>query len=770
MGMASRAGATGALRRVDKSVLSGAIVLAAVVVTLALTQLILPGTGGGGTPTAILFKGLVSGLLNSLTAVGLVLLYRSHRIINFAQAALGVAGGVFVANLMSLLGWNFFIAFAAGVVVAALIGLIFQLVFVIRFFNAPRLTLTILTIAAVPAIQTATGFINQLPIFPPVADRTPEQLTGQDFSLPFEDFSFRLGSFGLDFGFAHLFAIGMSIMALLALTAFFRFSRFGVAIRAAAENTDRAKMLGVSVIALSMITWSMAGALGGLGVILDGAVRGQFATGQISPELIIVPLAAAAVARFGSYPITVAAALVITLLREAIRFSYETHVPLIDIGLLAVILIAFLLTRQRAQRAEETDATSFESAKEQRQIPKELMEIASVSIARRALLAVVGIGLIVFPLAATPGQINEAGYLILVAVSMLSLVVLTGWAGQASLGQFAFVGVAAVVGGSLTSRVGLPFWVALVIVPFFTAAFTVVMGIPALRIRGLFLAVATFVFAIAVQSALFEERYFGWLLPKSIDRPTLFFFDFEDGRSMYYLNLIVLAFAVFIVVVLRRSRPGRVLIGMRDNENNLRAFGIDPTRMRLTAFAMSGFLCGLSGVMIAHHQRAVTAPDFPLELSVNVFLYAVVGGVGSTFGVLLGALYFSMQRLVTNDLWALVVGPVGLLAVLYISPGGLAALVTSIRDGILKIVAQRRQMVVPALFADIDPAALESRLIPLAEPIPGSGLGSLPHDQRYASESGLYGRRGKAAEGATRRDDEAKLLGAAAEHAGAGTE
>lgn len=764
---ATRTGATGVIRRLDKRVLTGIIGLVAVGGTLAITQFVLPGTGDGGTPVAILFTGAVRGLLSALTAVGLVLVYRSHRIINFAQAALGVAGGVFVGNLMSLNGWNFFVAFVAGVFVAALIGLIFQLVFVIRFFNAPRLTLTILTIAAVPAIQQATTFINQLPIFPPVADRTPEQLLGQEIPLPFDDFSFKVGSFGISFGFAHLFAIGVSLLALAGLAAFFRFSRFGVAIRAAAENTDRAKMLGVSVIALSMITWTMSGALSGLGVILDGSIRGQFASGMIPPEQVIIPLGAAAVARFGSYPVTVAAAIVITLLREAIRFSYQTQVPLIDIGLLVLILVAFLLTRQRSQRAEETEATSFESAKELRQIPKEMMELASVSVTRRALLVVLAIGLIVFPLAATPGQINEAGYLILVAVSMLSLVVLTGWAGQASLGQFAFVGVAAVVGGALTARVGVPFWLALLIVPFFTAAFTVVMGIPALRIRGLFLAVATAAFAIAVQSALFEEKYFDWLLPKSVERPTLLFFDFEDGRSMYYLNLLVLAFAVFVVVVLRRSRPGRVLIAMRENENNLRSFGIDPTRMRLAAFAISGFLCGLSGFMLAHHQRAVTAADFPVDLSIDVFLYAIVGGVGSTFGVLLGALYFSLQRLVTNDLWQLFAGPVGLLVILYVSPGGLAALFTSLRDGILKIVAQRRQMIVPSLFADIDPAALESRLIPLAETIPGSGLGSLPHDLRYATESGLYGRRGRAAEGVERRDDEAKLLGAAAEHFGA---
>jgi branched-chain amino acid transport system permease protein len=758
--------ASAGLRSIDNRILGGVGVGAAAVVMLVITQLVLPGGQGKGTPMAIMFQGLVFGLLNALIAVGIVLIYRSHRIINFAQAALGVGGGVFTANLISLLGWNYFLSFAAGVLVAAGLGLIFQLFFVIRFFNAPRLALTILTIAAVPAIQFATGFISGLPIFPPLQDRTQDQLLGQNIDLPFDSFVFHVGEFNLRFGFAHVFAIAMASIALGALVMFFRYSRMGIAIRAAAENNDRAKMLGISVLALSMVAWTIAGALSGLGVVLSGSIQRQFSPGVIPPELIIVPLAAAVVGRFTSYPLTVAAAVIVTMMREALRFSYQTDVPMIDLGMFVLILVVFLLSRRRAGRSEEAEASSFESAAEQRAIPKEMLEVSGVAFARRAVVVILAIGLIVLPLAATPGQINDAGYLILVTISMLSLIPLTGWAGQASLGQFAFVAVAAVVGGALTSRVGLPFWVALVIVPFFTAAFTVVIGIPALRIRGLFLAVATFAFAIAVQAALFQEKYFDWLLPTSIDRPTLFFFDFEDGRSMYYLDLAALTFAVFLIVVLRRSRPGRVLIGLRDNENNLRSFGIDPTRMRLAAFAISGFLCGLSGVMLAHHNRAVTSGDFSAQLSIDVFLYAVVGGVGSVTGVLLGALYYALQRLITHPLWAFVIGPTGVLLILYVAPGGLAAIVTSIRDGVLKIVAQRRQMIVPALFADIDPAALEHQLIPLAEPIPGAGLQALPVDMRYAAESGLYGTRGAGKEAERSRDEEAKALGAAAEHFG----
>jgi hypothetical protein len=253
-----------------------------------------------------------------------------------------------------------------------------------------------------------------------------------------------------------------------------------------------------------------------------------------------------------------------------------------------------------------------------------------------------------------------------------------------------------------------------------------------------------------------------------VSRPHIFFIDFEDTRSMYYFSLAALAFAVFIITVLRRSRIGRILIALRENENNLRAFGVNPVRMRLLAFCIAGFLCGLAGFMLMIQQRSVTSADFQAQTSLDLFLYGVVGGVGSLFGVLTGAAYYGLHStLVKSPIWSLLVGPVGLLVILYVAPGGLASLFTSFRDGVLRIIAQRRQMVVPSLFADIDPAALEEQLIPLAEPFADAGLGALAHDRRYRSPSELYGNRGKPKSGEdSRRVEERAALGAAAESFG----
>src|SRR5207247_5266364 len=133
-----------------------------------------------------------------------------------------------------------------------------------------------------------------------------------------------------------------------------------------------------------------------------------------------------------------------------------------------------------------------------------------------------------------------------------------------------------------------------------TTVVALILGLPALRIRGLFLAVVTLAFSAAVAALLFDERYFGWLQPTNIRRPTLLFVDFEDERSMYYLCLAFLVLTILLITVLRRSRAGRVMIAMRENENDVQAFGINVVRTKLAAFALAGFICGVAGVLFAH--------------------------------------------------------------------------------------------------------------------------------------------------------------------------
>ncbi|MDQ3946670.1 MAG: ABC transporter permease [Actinomycetota bacterium] len=746
----------------------------AVFAILVLTQLLLPGSGvgGRGTPAAILFRGLVYGLVNALTAAGIILIYRTLRVVNFAQTAIGAAGATLTFELVRATPVPFPLAFVFGLATSVLVGVVVDISLVRRFFNAPRLVLTVVTIAVAGFLtETSTGIIRRLPFLPSEASRLPDDLTRpiRD-DLPFRGFHFRVGGLGVDFGFAEVFAIEVAILALLALGAFFRYTRSGVAVRAMAENTERAALLGISVGRLSTITWGLAGLLAGAGVTLTGTLQGPGVAAGFAPGVLLPALAAAVVGRMRSIPTTVAAAVGISVVTQACRFSLEDDLPLIDLGLFVVVAAGLLIQQRKVLRGGDEVASAWSASDEQRPIPKELLGVASVRNTRRVLVVLGLLAVGIYPFITSSGQTNLGGVIALHAIVAISLVVLTGWAGQVSLGQFAFVAIGAVVGGALTFSAGLSFWLAVPLATAFTAGFAVVVGIPALRIRGLFLAVTTFAFAVAVQKVLFSERYFDWLLPQEVKRPSLFFFDFEDERSMYYLCVAALVLVIVLVTNVRKARFGRILIALRESEANVASFGVTAARTRLAAFAFSGALAGFAGAIFAHQQRGIDPDSFAATASVDIFVLAVLGGIGSVNGALLGSLYFNVTGyFVTSPLFAGFLGAGGTLLLLYAAPGGLVSVVSQMRDAVLRVVAQRRQMVVPSLFADYDPDAHARRLIPLADPATGTGLSALPAHARFSLKSGLYEGRGIRIFG---RDDateketkEAVAIGAAASRA-----
>lgn len=734
---------------------------------LAISQWILPGTSRGeGTPAAIVFHGLIIGALNGLVAAGIILIYRTARIINFSQAALGAAGGVMTYNILVLNEWNYFIALALGLITAAVLAIVFELGLVRRFYAAPRLVLTVLTIAFGPLLGFFAEFVTSLPLFPEGSDRTiAERLGTQPFKLPFPGFSFQIGDLPLEFGFGHLFAIGMAALALAGLGWFLKFTRLGTAVRASAENAERAELLGVPVRVLSTLVWGIAGVLSGLGVILAMTINQSIPPTGVAVGTLIPALAAAVLARLKSLPVGVGAAIGITIIQSGVTWSFEEHLAVLNVAFLAIILVSLFTQREEIQRSEEREATSWEATMEIRPTPKEMLAVPGVRIWRWVM---VGLGLVaafvVFPLGATVGQLNAAGFVAIMGIVLLSLVVLTGWSLQFSLGQIALVGVAAVIGGAVTQRWGINFWVAIPLVTIFTSGFAALIGLPALRVKGLYLGVATLAFALVVSGMLFEDRYFGWMLTDRVDRPTLFFFDFEDERSMYFLAVAALVVAALVTASLRRSRTGRVMIALRDNEANVQSFGINAVRTRISAFALSGALCGLAGILLAVHQRAVTQESFQVEDSLNIFLAAVVGGTGSVSGALLGAAYLAVTQLVSGvELVRFFEQGGAVLILAYIAPGGLSQIVFGLRDAALRIVAQRRRMVVPALFADYDPEALERQIGPLASPSAHAGLAALPFNQRYSTASELYRwRTRKAGDGRKRPRREADAMTAAA--------
>jgi branched-chain amino acid transport system permease protein len=290
-------------------------------------------------------------------------------------------------------------------------------------------------------------------------------------------------------------------------------------------------------------------------------------------------------------------------------------------------------------------------------------------------------------------------------------VVLTGWAGQVSLGQFAFVGVGAALGSYLTLHRHWEFSIVLLASGLAGAVAAVLIGLPALRIRGLFLAVATLSFSLAMSSWGMNSDYVKWV-PSSterIARPLLFNrVALDTERRYYFMCLAVLLFALLAVRGLRRSRTGRMLIGVRENERAVLAAGINATRAKLTAFAISGFIASVAGALYVHLQQNLILSSYAPDKSIAVFLMVVIGGLGSVPGAILGALYVQSLDWFRNvfpfglrPIVQLLGSGIGAIIVLMFLPAGIGSLVYDLRDRALRRIARRRNLIVPSLFADV---------------------------------------------------------------------
>lgn len=412
------------LERVLPSAPRARAVVWAVVALLAAalyTFVVLPGSGGGrGTPMGIVFGGLVTGALNALAAAGIVLIYRTHRVVNFAQTAIGATGGELTFQLLQLKHAPLWLAFPLGVAFAAAIGLLFDLLVVKRFFNAARLTLTVATIAVADFLRVVSAqLVNHFPFFP--RDRSIAAELGLNSLrrlLPFPGWHFQVGARRLTFGFADVFALEMTVVALLLLAAFFRFTRAGVAVRAMAENSDRAAMLGISVGKLSSLVWIIAGALAGVGVILTGLVVTPGTASGIAPAVLLPALAAAVIGRMRNLPVTVGAAVVISIVSQATLNSYRRDGALIDVGLFVVVAVGLFFQRRRSQRSEDAGSAGWEAVEEQRPVPKELRTLTPVRFTRYG-LAVLGLLILVgYPFVFSTGTIVLGGVIAINAIEI----------------------------------------------------------------------------------------------------------------------------------------------------------------------------------------------------------------------------------------------------------------------------------------------------------------------------------------------------------------
>ncbi len=636
-----------------------------------------------GLPVGVVVLGLVLGSLEALTAMGLVLIYRANRIINFAQVELGGLAGVIA--LLGVIAFHlpYFVAVVGGLVAAVVTGAVIDMVVVKRFDEAPRL---ILTVATIGLLQILGGLEIGLPslfkkLKPTSTFHGPLHVT------------FGIGP--ITFHGDDVVAMAVVPVVLAALGWFLYRSDVGIAIRAAADSGERATLLGIPVRRLSTITWMVAGGLSGLGLILAAPIKGPNLGVIGGPSLLLAPLAAAVIARMDRLGTAIAAALGIGVFEQVVFWNYPRS-AVVDVALFVVILVALLLQRRGSARGDDGDLGRFAAVHEVRPIPVAVAALREVRVARIAVPVIAAAVLLALPWLVNASTTILLTYMVMYGIIAISLVVLAGWSGQISLGQFAFVGVGAAVTGSLLVHQNADLFISLALSAVAGAVAALLVGIPALRIRGLFLAATTLAFAVPVSTFVLNSGYFPSLDPRSVSPPLLLRrFDLGDIRNLFYFAFVALSGAILLTANLRRSRAGRAIIAVRDNESAAAAHAVDPTRTKLFAFAFSGALAGLAGGIYVIASRGIGFSGFNPILSIEVFTAVVVGGLGSIPGALLGAAYVYAVQNFLGSTGELLASGAGLLFLLMVVPGGLGEILYNIRDRLIARLVRRKGIELP---------------------------------------------------------------------------
>jgi branched-chain amino acid transport system permease protein len=651
-----------------------------------------------GAPPGVLLRGAVIGGLYALGAIGIVLVWRGTGIVNFAQAELGAVAAVLSIEFVVQWHLNYFLAVGLGLVIAAAMGWLIDLAIIRRFRNAPRL---ILTVATIGVAQVLAGLAILIPL-------VFSGIGAGRFSTPFS-FHFTVDPVAFD---GNSVVVLVAVPLVLALLAWFlRGSDYGIAIRAAADNDDRANLLGIPTRRLSGLVWAMAAVLSALAVILRVPLFGFASFSNVSGagnSLLLRLLAAAVIGRMEHLPRTVVAAIGIGVFEE-LASSELSNTNVVDALLVGVILVALLVQRDAFRRSSETGISSWRAIREVRPVPGELAGLPEVRWGRAALQWVLVAVAVTVPIWARPSQEQALALLCVYGIVAISLLLLTGWAGQISLGQFALVGIGGSATGILYAEHGWDYFAALPVGIAVAGLAAVVIGLPALRVRGPFLAVTTLAFAVTASTYLLSSQHLGWFVPRVVTPPVLWErIDLGEGWVQYEACLVALVLAILAARNLRHSRVGRALIAVRDNESAAATMTIAPTRTKLLAFALSGAFAGFAGSLYVVTQGGIFSDAFDPEVSVRLFSMVVIGGLSTIPGALLGAAYVRGAEFFLPAQWSLIASGAGILVLLLVLPEGLGGGLYRVRDGLLRRIAARRGLHVPSLLEDRRPADVAS--------------------------------------------------------------
>jgi ABC-type branched-subunit amino acid transport system permease subunit len=649
-----------------------------------------------------LLLGLGAGSVYALLGLGLVLKYRSTGVIDFAQGAVAMFGAYVFLSLRATgqlqLPW---VALkhevtvhsgGMGTVPALLITLVYGAVLGMILFalvyrpllRAAPLTKVCASVGVMLAL-TAIAVLN----FGTTSPATSPVLPSNSIHLA-----------GIDFPSDRLYLTGIVIAVAGALSAVYRRTRFGLATRAGAENETGAALIGISSNGIAGRNWLIASLLATLSGVLITPISSLDPT---SYTLFIVPtLGAALIARFNSFWWTAGAGLALGIVQSELVKLQTVWTWLPQQGLsdgvpfLVILVTMTVIAKRLGARGSMGTWRNPSLGRPTRIVPTSLITF--------------GLGVVI--LFALQGSLRAAFMASIITVCMaLSLVVLTGYVGQVSLAQMSFAGVGAFTLTHLTSSWHIPFPFSLILGALAVVPVGILIGLPALRVRGVNLAVVTLAAAAAMDALVFSNVGFtGGLGGRSIGSPYLFGIDLGIARGHAYprvifgiMLLVVVTFIGYCVARLRTSATGRMLVAVRSNERAASSVGIRVAPVKLYVFGLSSFIAGIGGGLLAYEQGTVSSASFAVLTSLSLLAVAYVAGIGRIAGAVIAGVMFASDGLFVSFLdktlhigqYQTIVAGVALAFTAIQNPDGVASEVAGEKGPAPRIV-QLRDRLLPA--------------------------------------------------------------------------
>ncbi len=591
--------------------------------------------------------GLGPGAVYALSALGLVLVYRGSGVLNFAHGALGAVGALWFFLLRDTWGWPTAFALVSALTLAGVSGAAVHLVIMRRLRSATAITRVIATLGLLTAVQ---GLVLEL---------RGTNLELVDGMLPDQ----ALDLLGVTIGRDRLLLAALAVTATLVLAGLSRWTRFGIATQAVAENARAAAALGWSPDAVATTTWAIGTALAALAAVLIAPVVGL---SMLELSLLVIPaLAAALVGRFVSFLATLGGALAIGIAESELSRFVTFPGASKSVPFLVILVVLALSGHPFPERGDAAGRP------------------ARVGSGRVGVLAAVAAVVFATAVLTLDGDWVAALTTSLIAgIIGVSVLVITGYAGQVSLAQYAMAGLGAFVAGRLVAAAGVPYELAIVVGVAAAVPIGILVGLPALRTRGLALAVATLGLALAIErTILLNPDLTGGYTGTVVGDLRLFGVDLSSVDHPERYALLVLAGAIgvgTVVANLRRGRAGRRLLAMRTNERAAAALGIDVRLAKLFAFALASAIAAIGGILTAFRFPQVIFTEFGLFESIAVVSQTVVGGMGYLAGALgggtLAANGVASETFPDSSGWVPVVAGVLVVVVLLIAPDGVAGL------------------------------------------------------------------------------------------------